>query len=183
VKALPKRLRISIGGHFGPSYKVTLKNGRLTYTYWRPRESCSQETEPQRDEIQPSAKHVWHADLESFDVTAYTAALNSARQKGIRIWNAAYVQNQNYATHLPTKHERYLKLVDDMMSTHLTDKLQAAMTYEEAFQVLQAYPLHGQNFLAMQHLILTIPRSSTSTKTPLLCPVRAHQMACRSVST
>ena len=39
-----------------------------------------------------------------------------------------------------------------MMSTHLTDKLQAAKTYEEAFQVLQAYPMHGQNFLAMQHL-------------------------------
>jgi hypothetical protein len=55
-------------------------------------------------------------------------------------------------THLPTKHERYLKLVGHMMSTHLTDKLQAAKTYEEAFQILQAHPLHGQNFLAMQHL-------------------------------
>ena len=32
MKALPKRLCISIGGHFGPSYKVTFKEGRLTYT-------------------------------------------------------------------------------------------------------------------------------------------------------
>ena len=56
VKALPKRLCISIGGFFGPSYEVTFKKGRLTYTYWPPRESCSQEPQPQREEIEPSAK-------------------------------------------------------------------------------------------------------------------------------
>jgi hypothetical protein len=60
VKALPKRLCISIGGFFGPSYEVTFKKGRLTYTYWPPRESSSQEPElepePQCEEIQPSAK-------------------------------------------------------------------------------------------------------------------------------
>ena len=31
VKALPERLRISIGGHFGPCYSVTLKKGRHLY--------------------------------------------------------------------------------------------------------------------------------------------------------
>src|SRR3981189_1086816 len=56
VKALPKRLCIGIGGHFGPSYNLTSKEGRLTYTYWPPRESHSQEPQPQREEIQPSAK-------------------------------------------------------------------------------------------------------------------------------
>jgi hypothetical protein len=58
VKALPERLRISIGGHFGPCYSVTLKKGRLTYTYLSSRDSCSRELEPQpqREEIQPSAK-------------------------------------------------------------------------------------------------------------------------------
>jgi hypothetical protein len=72
VKALPKRLSIGIGGHFGPSYEVTLKKGRLTYMYWPPRDSCSREPEwplepklrellglslrPGPDEIQPSAK-------------------------------------------------------------------------------------------------------------------------------
>jgi hypothetical protein len=60
VKALPERLRINIGGHFGPGYGVTFKKGRLTYTYWPPRESCSQEPEPQREEIQPSDKQ-WKA--------------------------------------------------------------------------------------------------------------------------
>jgi len=56
VNALPRRLCISIGGYFGPSYEVTLKKGRLIYTYWQSRESCAQEPEPQREQIQPSAK-------------------------------------------------------------------------------------------------------------------------------
>jgi len=56
VKALPKRLCISIGGFFGAGYEVSLKKGRLTYTCWPPRESYSQEPEPQREEIQPSGK-------------------------------------------------------------------------------------------------------------------------------
>ncbi len=56
MKALPKRLCISIGGFFGAGYEVSLKKGRLTYTCWPPRESYSQEPEPQREEIQPSGK-------------------------------------------------------------------------------------------------------------------------------
>jgi hypothetical protein len=58
VKALPKRLCIGIGGFFGPCYEVTLKKGRLTYTYLSSRDSCSQKLgpQPQREEIQPSAK-------------------------------------------------------------------------------------------------------------------------------
>ena len=72
VKALPKRLCIGIGGHFGPCYDVTLEKDRLTDTY-SSGDSCSQEMgplemeaelrkllglrpEPQREEIQPSAK-------------------------------------------------------------------------------------------------------------------------------
>jgi hypothetical protein len=58
VKALPKRLCISIGGFFGPCYSLTFKKGRLTYTYLQSRDSYSQELgpQPQREEIQPSAK-------------------------------------------------------------------------------------------------------------------------------
>jgi hypothetical protein len=56
VKAFPERLRISIGGHFGPCYSVTLKKGRLIYTYLPSRDSCSQDPEPQCEEIEPSAK-------------------------------------------------------------------------------------------------------------------------------
>src|ERR1700746_2502103 len=71
VKALPKRLRIGIGGHFGPCYGVTLEKGRLIYTYsargpsggepkpeWplepKLRELMGLEPLPGPDEIQPS---------------------------------------------------------------------------------------------------------------------------------
>jgi hypothetical protein len=77
LKALPKRLCISIGGFFGPCYEVTFKKGRLTYTYLSSRDSCSRGLDlgpllelgldvgpllelagpqPHREEIQPSAK-------------------------------------------------------------------------------------------------------------------------------
>jgi hypothetical protein len=62
VKALPKRLHISIGGQFGPCYSVTFKKGRLTYTYLSSRDSCPEGLfqflgpQPQGEEIQPSAK-------------------------------------------------------------------------------------------------------------------------------
>jgi hypothetical protein len=70
VKALPKRLCISIGGFFGPCYRVTFKKGRLTYTYLPSRDSCSQEPEPQREEIQPSAKQwqTFRSGLDRLDV-------------------------------------------------------------------------------------------------------------------
>jgi hypothetical protein len=72
VKALPERLRISIGGYFGPCYEVTFKKGRLTYIYLSSRDSCSRDLEgppepelrellglkplPKPEEIQPSAE-------------------------------------------------------------------------------------------------------------------------------
>lgn len=87
-----------------------------------------------------------------FNQQAYAVALGKAKASGVKIWNMAYVQNQNYATHLPTKHERYLALVDHMMRTNVTGKLRDARSYVGAFKVLQSYPLHGKLFIPMQHL-------------------------------
>jgi hypothetical protein len=87
-----------------------------------------------------------------FDEKAYGVELGQAKVKGFNIWNMAYVQNQMVFTHLATKHERYLALLDHMMSTNVTGKLQAAESYADAFRVLQSYPLHGKSFIAMQHL-------------------------------
>ena len=71
VKALPERLCIGIGGYFGPCYGVTLKKGRLIYTYSSGYSSSQEEVGPvdpelrrllglqplpQPEEIQPSAK-------------------------------------------------------------------------------------------------------------------------------
>jgi hypothetical protein len=73
LKSVPKRLRIDIGGYFGPCYGVTLEKGHLIYTYsargpsgGKPKPEWPLEPElrrllglkplPQREEIQPSAK-------------------------------------------------------------------------------------------------------------------------------
>ena len=67
AKTLPKRLCIGIGGHFGPSYSVTLeKGGRLTYTYWSGERSSSREPEVQHEEIQPT-KEGWQAFRRALD--------------------------------------------------------------------------------------------------------------------
>jgi hypothetical protein len=82
-KALPERLRISIGGYFGPCYSVTLEEGRLIYTYsargpsggepkpeWplepKLRELLGLEPLPGADEIHPSAKQ-WRAFRQELD--------------------------------------------------------------------------------------------------------------------
>jgi hypothetical protein len=88
-----------------------------------------------------------------FNEAAYVAELDNAKAIGIKIWSAAYMQNdlQNYARVSPYKHPRYIRLLKEMMSTNVTRKLQAARTYGDAFRVLYAYPLH-KGFIGMQHL-------------------------------
>jgi hypothetical protein len=83
VKALPKRLRIGIGGYFGPCYGVTLEKGHLIYTYsargrsggepkpeWpldpKLRELMGLEPLQGPDEIQPSVKQ-WRAFRRTLD--------------------------------------------------------------------------------------------------------------------
>ena len=84
-----------------------------------------------------------------FNQNAYAKALGDAWDNGksVAIWNAAYVQNQKYRTDLPTKHERYLALVKYMMDDRVADRLQGPRTCEQAFRLLQGYPLHGKSFL------------------------------------
>jgi hypothetical protein len=93
-------------------------------------------------------------EWKSFNAAAYGAELGRAwaKGKGARIWNVAYVQNQNYRTNLVGKHNRYIALLEHMMSSGVTKRLQAAQSYEEAFDVLRSYPLHGKEFIPMQHL-------------------------------
>jgi hypothetical protein len=81
-----------------------------------------------------------------FDQTAYAKALGDAWEDGAEIWNAAYVQNQNYRTDLPTKHERYLALVQAMMRDRITEQLlgpqktKYSRAYEDTFTILSQYP-------------------------------------------
>jgi len=89
---------------------------------------------------------------EEFDFEAHRRVLGEAWNKGVDIWNIAYVQNQNVHTEFRYKYERYLALLQEIMEDGIADKLQAAQTYERAFRVLQKYPLHQKGFISMQHL-------------------------------
>jgi hypothetical protein len=88
-----------------------------------------------------------------FNETAYVKVLDGIKAAGAKIFSGAYVHNQipNYEHVSPFKHPRYIRLLKVMMEDGVTAKLQAARTYEQAFQVLRKYPLHG-NFIGMQHL-------------------------------
>ena len=88
-----------------------------------------------------------------FNEQAYSKTLGDAWKKGAQIWNTAYILNpiEQYKESSENKHPRYLRLLNAMMSSGVTEKLQAARTYAEAYQVLRTYPIHGE-FIAMQHL-------------------------------
>jgi hypothetical protein len=88
----------------------------------------------------------------TFDAQAYATILGKAKARGVKIWNAAYVQNQKYrVADFGTKHERYLALPQYMIEDGVTRKLKASRSYREAYRVLRTYPIHG-DFIAMQHL-------------------------------
>jgi hypothetical protein len=94
---------------------------------------------------------------ERFDLQRYARILDEAKSKGVKIWNAAYTQrpqtgdreiDEKYAK---SKHRAYLALLEKMMREDITDRLKAAKTYKEAFNVLRRPGLYG-DFTAMQHL-------------------------------
>jgi 5-hmdU DNA kinase-like protein len=70
--------------------------------------------------LESATEYVRHPNLEGFNQTAYAQTLGNAKAQGLKIWNMAYVQNQGYATHSPTKHQRYLVLLEHLMSTGVT---------------------------------------------------------------
>src|SRR6516225_7574631 len=76
---------IGIGGYFGPSYSVELEKGRLNYTHWPRRLSCSEQPKPQHEQIQPSAR-AWQAFRKALDRLNVWAGRRIIRIQGMR-WN------------------------------------------------------------------------------------------------
>jgi hypothetical protein len=66
ARALPGRLHVSIGGHFGPSYGVKLENGRLTYTHLPATHDMGEDRVLVSEEISPSADR-WQAFRAALD--------------------------------------------------------------------------------------------------------------------
>jgi hypothetical protein len=79
--------------------------------------------------------------------------LTRARSRGVKIWSRAYTQRpQTGEDHYPTKHERYLAVLERMVRDRVWDRLKAAGSYAEAYDVLRGCsPLFGP-FTAMQIL-------------------------------
>jgi hypothetical protein len=64
--ALPERLHVGIGGHFGPSYGVKLQNGSLTYNHSKPVQQFPPKWDSGSETIRPT-ENQWQAFRELLD--------------------------------------------------------------------------------------------------------------------
>jgi alpha-glutamyl/putrescinyl thymine pyrophosphorylase clade 1 len=86
----------------------------------------------------------------SFDAVRYGEILGKAKDQGIKIWNPAYMQRPQTGSDLVGKHNNYLNLLERMVRSGITEKLQSADTYEQAYNVLRAFSPAIGDFTAMQ---------------------------------
>lgn len=87
----------------------------------------------------------------SFDRDRYDAALGRRFNAGARLYSAAYVMPPPRLG-AARKHSNHLLLLELMMRDRLPDRLVAAASMEEAFNIVRSYPAIG-DFLAFQFLI------------------------------
>lgn len=97
------------------------------------------------------ANEVGEPRLASFDQQRYGAVLDEAFARGDRLYSAAYVM-PSPAFGQTRKHRNHLRLLEQMLNDGLADKLAAAGSMREAFEIIKAYPGMG-DFLAFQFLI------------------------------
>src|SRR6266481_4338640 len=67
ANALPERLQVSIGGHFGTSFSVCLEGGLLTYKWSKPVQNFPPKWDSQSEQIQPSDER-WQAFRAALDL-------------------------------------------------------------------------------------------------------------------
>lgn len=88
--------------------------------------------------------------LETFNFEEYSNILENAIQKGIKIYNDAYISCATKAFGYDRKHNNHLALLDKMFNIDkIYLKIKDAKTMEEGFNILRSYPLIG-NFMAYQ---------------------------------
>lgn len=95
-------------------------------------------------------KYFGDITLKTFDVDKYSEILSNAMNKGMSIYNDAYISCANKAFGKEKKHENHLELLKKMF---IIDKVQNIIinpkTMKEAFNIIKNYPLIG-NFMAYQ---------------------------------
>jgi thymidylate kinase len=82
----------------------------------------------------------------------YNAILNSAMNKGARIYSAAYIMPAGGASSLSNKkHQMHLRLLEQMIRDELPLRLSDTSSMRQAFELLRSYPTIG-DFLAYQYV-------------------------------
>ena len=90
---------------------------------------------------------------DDFAPSRYAAILSSAMAAGRSIYSAAYIMpSGNSAFGKPRKHQNHLELIKKMMDESLPDKLGAADSMSQVFDLFLSYPMIG-DFLAYQYAI------------------------------
>jgi hypothetical protein len=88
--------------------------------------------------------------LSNFSVLKYSKVLSDAMEKGIKIYNDAYISCATKAFGYDKKHENHLELVNKMfVKDRVEKKIINAKNMEEAFNIIKSYPLIG-DFMAYQ---------------------------------
>jgi len=89
--------------------------------------------------------------LTDFSVDRFSAILNKALDEGQRIYSGAYIMPAGGKVfNTVRKHEAHLQLLQFMLQDKLSEKVLAAKSLGELFQLLRSYPLIG-DFLAFQY--------------------------------
>jgi hypothetical protein len=88
-----------------------------------------------------------------FSVKRFSSVLNLAFEAGDRIYSGAYIMPSGSKTFKTVrKHDAHLHLLQMMLNDKIAEKVQAAHTLKDVFEVLRSYPLIG-DFLAYQYAI------------------------------
>lgn len=88
--------------------------------------------------------------LENFDKSKYSNVLKNALNKGVKIYNDAYISCANKAFGYDKKHDNHLALLNKMFVVDkVQNKILECKTMKEAFNIIRSYPLIG-NFMAYQ---------------------------------
>ena len=86
-----------------------------------------------------------------YSLRRYDEILEKAKQRGERIFSAAYIMPSHASGFNHTsKHKNYLILLEKMMMEKLPSRLQDSRSMADAFELFRSYPLMG-NFLAYQY--------------------------------
>ncbi len=86
-----------------------------------------------------------------YSFNLYSQVLHQALQAGEKVYSGAYMMPSGKSSFGQNrKHENHLKLIEQMMHSHLVQRLQEAVSLEAVYQLLVSFPLIGP-FLAYQY--------------------------------